>query len=131
VTDLDQERLAVLDASALLALLQEERGADEVEQVLDGALMSCVNLAEVLQKAEEHGAETEGLEHDLEALGIGFRPFDVEAARPTTEMWSRGTRLSLGDRACLALAEQVGGTAITTERRWGTLDLSVNVRVIQ
>jgi PIN domain nuclease of toxin-antitoxin system len=46
-------------------------------------------------------------------------------------MWSRGTRLSLGDRACLALAEQVGGTAITTERRWGTLDLSVNVRVIQ
>ncbi len=131
MTDLDQERLAVLDASALLALLQEERGADEVELFLDGALMSCVNLSEVLQKAEKHGAEIEGLEYDLEALGIGFRPFDVEAARPTAEMWSRGTGLSLGDRACLALAEQVGGTAITTERRWGTLDLGVDVRVIR
>jgi len=128
VTDLDQ--LAVLDASALLALLQEERGADEVELFLDGALMSCVNLSEVLQKAGQC-AQIEGLEYDLQALGIAFRPFDVETARSTAGMWSRGTGLSLGDRACLALAEQVGGTAITTERRWGALDLGVDVRVIR
>ena len=72
--------IAVLDASAVLALLQEEEeGADEVEAALDGALMSCVNLSEVLQKAEQHGADVEGLclEYDLEALGVEFRPFEV------------------------------------------------------
>jgi PIN domain nuclease of toxin-antitoxin system len=115
----------------LLALLQEEPGADEVEGLLDGALMSCVNLSEVLQKAEQHGAKTEGIEYDLQALGVEFRAFDLHAARPTAEMWSRGTGLSLGDRACLALTEQIGGTAITTERRWNTLGPGVGVRVIR
>ena len=76
----------VLDASAVLALLQEEQGADEVEGFLDGASMSCVNLSEVIQKAEQHGVETEGLEYDLEALGIEFRDFDLAMARPTAEL---------------------------------------------
>ena len=49
----------VLDASAVLALLQEEPGADEVESLLDGALMSSVNLSEVIQKAEQHDVNTE------------------------------------------------------------------------
>lgn len=57
----------VLDASALLALLAEEPGADEVEELLDGAAMATVNLSEVLQKSEQHGIDTEGLEFDLEA----------------------------------------------------------------
>lgn len=52
---------SVLDASAVLALLQEEEGADEVESLLDGALMSTVNLSEVLQKGAQHGADVEGL----------------------------------------------------------------------
>lgn len=106
---------AVLDASAVLALLQEEPGADQLEGLLDGALMSCVNLAEVLQKAEQHRVETEGLEFDLEALGIEFRDFDLPMARATAEAWSTGTGLSLGDRACLALAQRVSGTAVTTD----------------
>ena len=92
----------VLDASAVLALLQEEPGADEVESLMDAALMSSVNLAEVIQKAEQHGVNTEGLEYDLEALGIEFRDFDVAMARPTAELWSKGGGLSLGDRSCLA-----------------------------
>ncbi len=121
----------VLDASAILALLQEEQGADEVERVLDGALMSCVNLSEVLQKAEQHGVETEGLEYDLEALGIEFRDFDVLSARPTAEAWSPGSGLSLGDRACLALTEQVGGTAITTDARWAGAGRPIDLRVLR
>lgn len=119
----------VLDASAVLALLQEEPGADEVERVMDGALMSCVNLAEVLQKAEQHGVGTEGLEFDLEALGIEFRDFDVAMARPTAEAWLPGTGLSLGDRACLALAQRVAGTALTTDARWSLAGLDVALRV--
>ena len=121
----------VLDASALLALLQEERGADEVEGLLDGASMSCVNLSEVLQKAEQHGVETEGLEYDLEALGIEFRAFDVAMARPTAELWSAGKGLSLGDRACLALAKVTEATAITADRRWVIDGLGVDVRAIR
>jgi ribonuclease VapC len=106
----------VLDASALLVLLQEESGADEVERVLDGASMSSVNLSEVIQKSEQHGVDTEGLEYDLEALGIEFHGFDVEMARLTAELWTEGSGLSLGDRACLALARLTGSTAVTSDR---------------
>jgi ribonuclease VapC len=121
----------VLDASAVLALLQEEQGADEVEGLLDGASMSCVNLSEVIQKAEQHGVETEGFEYDLEALGIEFRDFDVSMARPTAELWSTGRGLSLGDRACLALAKGTDATAITADGRWIIDGLDVDVRVIR
>ena len=121
----------VLDASAILALLQEEPGADEVERLLDGALMSCVNLSEVLQKAEQHDVQTEGLEYDLEALGIEFRDFDVSSARPTAEAWTLGSGLSLGDRACLALAGHESATAVTTDARWAGAGLDVEVRVLR
>ena len=121
----------VLDASAVLALLQEEPGADDVERLLDGALMSCVNLSEVLQKAEQHGVRTEGLESDLEALGVGFRDFDVAFARSTAEAWSAGSGLSLGDRACLALAGRVGGTAVTADARWESSGSDVDLLVLR
>jgi PIN domain nuclease of toxin-antitoxin system len=121
----------VLDASAVLALLQEETGADEVERALDGALMSCVNLSEVLQKAEQYAVETEGLEHDLEALGIEFRNFDLPMARPTAALWSAGSGLSLGDRACLALAEATNSSALTTDSRWADVPRRADVRVIR
>jgi ribonuclease VapC len=121
----------VLDASAVLALLQEERGADEIEALLDGALMSSVNLSEVIQKAEQHGVNTEGLEFDLEALGIEFRDFDVGTARPAAELWSKGSGLSLGDRACLALAAHAGVPAVTADARWLRLELPVDVRVVR
>ena len=122
-------RPVVLDSSAVLALLQEEPGADEVEGVLDGALLSCVNLSEVLQKAEQHGIDTEGLEYDLEALGIEFRDFDVATARPAADLWSDRNELSLGDRACLALARLTDATAMTADGRWATARLDVDVRI--
>ena len=122
---------AVLDASAVLALLQEEPGADEVEALLDGSLMSCVNLSEVLQKAEQHGVQTDGLEYDLEALGVEFREFGLTMARATAEMWSPGAGLSLGDRACLALAAEVAATAVTTDGRWADTGIDVELSVIR
>lgn len=124
-------RAVVLDASAVLALLQEEPGADEVESLMDAALMSSVNLAEVIQKAEQHGVNTEGLEYDLEALGIEFRDFDVAMARPTAELWSKGGGLSLGDRSCLALADVARLPAVTADRRWAKLKLPIEVRVVR
>lgn len=121
----------VLDASALLALLREEPGADAVERVLDGSMMSCVNLAEVLQKAEQHDVHDEGLEYDLEALGVEFAPFDTPAARSTAELWRSGSGLSLGDRACLALAASIDGVALTADQRWVDDGLDVQVELIR
>jgi len=123
----------VLDASALLALLANEPGADEVEELLDGAAMSTVNLSEVLQKSEQHGIDTEGLEFDLEALGVEFHSFDLTQARATADVWARAPRagLSLGDRACLALAHSLGGAAVTTDRRWSAAKHGTEVRVIR
>jgi ribonuclease VapC len=123
----------VLDASAILALLAEEPGADEVEAFLDGGAMSAVNLAEVLQKSIQHGVDTEGLEYDLQGLGVEVFPFDIAQARATAELWERSPRggLSLGDRACLALAGGLGAVAVTTDRRWSSLDLDVQIRVVR
>ncbi len=123
----------VLDASAVLALLAEEPGADEIEALLDGAAMSTVNLSEVLRKSEQHGIDTEGLEFDLEGLGVEFHTFDVSQARATSDLWARTPRsgLSLGDRACLALAGTLDATAVTTDRRWSAAKHGINVLVIR
>ena len=118
----------------MLALLHEEPGADAVEAALDGAVMSCVNLSEVLQKAEQHGVDTEGLEFDLQALGVRLHPFDVGSARDAADLWPVTKRrgLSLGDRACLALARSLGGIAVTTDARWSQIEgMDVSVEVVR
>jgi ribonuclease VapC len=102
-----------------------------VEGLLDGASMSAVNLSEVIQKGEQHGVDTEGLEFDLEALGIEFHDFDVAMARPAADLWPRGHGLSLGDRACLALAKVTGAIAVTADRRWTRGELPVDVRLVR
>jgi ribonuclease VapC len=99
--------------------------------MLDGASMSCVNLSEVLQKPEQHDVHTEGLEYELEALGIEFRAFDLPMARPAARLSSRGSGLSFGDRACLALAREESGTAVTTEAGWSSAGIDVDLLVLR
>jgi PIN domain nuclease of toxin-antitoxin system len=95
--------------------------------------MSTVNLAEVLQKAEQHGVDTEGLEFDLEALGVRFVDFDVASARAAAELWTAGRAigLSLGDRACLALARSMGAVAVTADGRWSGLALEIDIDLVR
>jgi ribonuclease VapC len=123
----------ILDASAVLALLHGEPGANAVEAALDDAAMSTVNLSEVLQKAEQHGVDTEGLEFDLEALGVRLVDFDVAAARTAAELWpaTSSVGLLLGDRACLALARSLDGVAVTADGRWSSLDVGVAIDTIR
>jgi PIN domain nuclease of toxin-antitoxin system len=123
----------VLDASAVLALLMGEPGADEVEARLDGSILSAVSLSELFQKTVQHDVDTDGLEYDLEALGVEIRAFDAVQARAAAEIWRQVPRagLSLGDRACLALASGLGLPAITADRRWLSLELGVEVRVLR
>lgn len=127
----------VLDASALLAYLRDEPGADRVADVIAlGASMSTVNVAEVLSRAADRGADPAALAADLSARGllggaIAIEPFtlvdavDVARLRPLT----RSAGLSLGDRACLALARRADAPAITADAAWDTVD--ANVELIQ
>lgn len=125
--------VCALDASALLAVLNREQGADRAAPLLDGAVMSAVNWSETLQKAAAHGVDTGGLRADVEGLGVTIAPFTVDDAEEAARLWphTRATGLSLGDRACLALALRQALPAVTTDRSWATLSLDVHVHVIR
>lgn len=122
---------AVLDASALLAWLQTEPGAEMVEAELPSAAISSLNWSEVLQKSLAHGVEITGLREDMEALGLAIMPFDVEDAEQAARLWAPGSGLSLADRACLALGLRHGVPVLTADRMWAQVSLGVDVRVIR
>jgi len=113
---------AVLDASALLALLGAEPGADAVAACLPNAAICAVNLSEVIAKLAEAGMPEDAI-HAALALPIRLVDFDEALAfraglmRPRT----RSLGLSLGDRACLALAGQLEAKAVTAESLWSKL----------
>ena len=115
----------VLDASALLALLLGEAGADRVADLLPRSSVSAVNLSEVAAKLNERGMPEVGVRAALGDLDLDVHAFDEAAAfaagrlRPPT----RGHGLSLGDRACLALAMRLDAVAATADHAWAGLDL--------
>jgi PIN domain nuclease of toxin-antitoxin system len=121
----------VLDASAVLALLLGEPGAEAVTAVLDGALLGAVNLAEVVSYYAKLGAAREDIEAMLRPLPIEVIPADADLStaagmlRPLT----LPAGLSLGDRYCLALAKREGSRALTGERRWSGIAQAVGVEV--
>jgi ribonuclease VapC len=116
----------VLDASALLAYLRDEPGAELVaEAIADGVVISTVNLAEVLSRCADRRADPAKIAAKLAQRGlldgaITVEPFttadaiDAARLRPLT----RDVGLSLGDRACLALARRLGTPALTADTAW-------------
>lgn len=128
----------VLDASALLAHLLDEPGADEVNESLDeGAVISAVNWAEVLSRLSDLGSDPRRVAADLEAQGLlatlAIVPFDPDDAITVGALRSatRGPGLSLGDRACLSLALRLGAPALTADRAWDEVDSEVEVKQIR
>ena len=123
----------VLDASAVLALLNDEPGSDVVRARLDGSVMSLVNAVEVGTKLVDRGLSEEQTRETLELLDIPMIVLDAELAdisvalRATTR--SRG--LSLADRVCVALAAREGLPAITADRNWSGLDLPCEIVLIR
>jgi ribonuclease VapC len=111
---------AVLDASALIAFLRNEPGADQVAAVLTRSCISAVNMAETLSKMVEYGKPLEATAHQIDRLQIPVIPFDASSAKLVASLWktTRSAGLSLGDRACLALALHRSLPAFTTEDRW-------------
>lgn len=123
----------VLDASALLALFNKEAGHELVEQHLPGAVISAVNAAEVMTVLTSIGmtmkeASAVLLDHLTEVID-----FDYEQALLTASLRvkTRAQGLSLGDRACLALAEQRQLPVLTADKVWSKLDLSIKVVLIR
>ena len=119
----------VLDASALLAFLRTERGAEKVTAVLGKSCISSVNLAETLGKMVEYGKPLEAVRFQIERLDIPVIPFDAEQAGIAASFWkaTRSVGMSLGDRACLALALSLSLPALTTEGDWLTCPVGVEV----
>lgn len=123
----------VLDASAILVLLNDEPGAAVVAQALEDAAVSAVNLSEVVAKLLESGMPLEEAEEALGGLGLDVRPFHEGAAWEAGALRA-GTRkagLSLGDRACLALARELGAPALTADGAWAKVSAGVEVRLLR
>jgi PIN domain nuclease of toxin-antitoxin system len=125
--------MAVLDASALLAYLQDEPGSEVVDQVLAESIISSVNWAEVIQKSIAAKVDVDGMLDELQALGLKVEPFTLEDGEITGRLWeqTRQAGLSLGDRACLSLGLRLGVVVLTSDRAWASLNLNIDVQVIR
>lgn len=124
----------VLDSSAVLASFYGEAGADTVDEILRGAVISTVNVAEVISKLVERGMPADMAKSTLIDTGMEIVPFDLNHAEVTGHLRgkTRADGLSLGARACLALAKQINGRAVTADRAWTAVeDLGVDILLIR
>ena len=125
----------VLDASALLAVSKGERGADFVMNLTDehDCVISSVNVAEVATKLIDMGMPAHTLQRAIAQFGVDVVDFNQEQAlacaalRPLT----KSAGLSLGDRACLALAQLMQGCVVTGDSAWSAVEEAVGVKVLQ
>ena len=122
----------VLDASAILALLQFEPGADVVQSHLRGAAVSTVNIAEVGDSYLKRGGSRGELENAILELSLTIVAPDPDLALDAAGLLfpTRSAGLSLGDRFCLALCNRLGRPALTADRAWRQISAATGVEVI-
>lgn len=123
---------AVIDSSAVIACLLEEPGGD-IEYRLSGCLLTAVNAAEVVGRMQREGVPSSEIRLNLMTLGVSVESFDTELAIATGELEGSTRRhgLSLGDRACLALAKREGLPVLTADRAWADVDVGVKIELIR
>jgi len=123
----------VLDASAVLALLNREPGEDRVGPILADSVICAVNYCEVLSKLIDAGMPEEAARESVDLLGVEVIGFDADLAHHAATLRSATRRfgLSLGDRCCLALGLMRRHTVITAERTWAQLQIGVEIEVIR
>jgi len=125
------DRRCILDASAILAWVFDERGSEAVEKVLGVSVLSAVNLAEVLYRCDEDGMNTSTLERDLVDLGVqmeSFTPVDAHAVMRLRRAARRQKlRLSLADCCCLATAERLNLPVVGADKSWEILNTRLRI----
>ena len=123
----------VIDASAMLALLNGEKGAEVVAEVLADGVISSVNLSEVVAKLCDTGVPEDVIRRILQPLGLEIEPFDEEQAYLTGLLIAvtRSSGISLGDRACLSLAKKLNAVVLTADKTWMKLSVGATIRVIR
>jgi PIN domain nuclease of toxin-antitoxin system len=123
----------VLDSSAILAYLRREPGADTLAGLLPNAAVSTVNIAEVLGRLIGLGHSLEDARRAVDILSMRHVPLDEALAADTAALLPITKRfgLSLGDRACLALALSEGLPVLTSDQAWAPLDIGVQIRMIR
>jgi ribonuclease VapC len=122
-----------LDASAILADLHGEPGGETVRASIESSVISAVNLAEVITKLIDNGMTAEQAWSLSDQLNCEVLDADRRRAGAAGALHAktRRTGVSLGDRFCLALAEELGVPALTADRRWKELDLGIQVQLIR
>lgn len=123
----------VLDASAIIALIAQEGGADQVEAVLSDACASVINLGEVAQWLLREGGTPEQARAVIDALEIEAVQADwpQTLAAATLREQARAKGLSQADCLCLALAAERGATVLTADRAWAALDIQTEIKLIR
>ena len=123
----------MLDASAVLAYLNSEPGADVVAARVPDGIISTVNLAEVVTYAIRTGETLESTRAKIGGLGLATVDYTVELAVQTGALIAATKQfgLSLGDRACLATAAREGVPVLTAERSWSNLSLGIAIQLIR
>jgi len=123
----------VLDSSVVLAVLLGEPGASLVEQSLGGAMILTVNLAEVATKQLASGVDLETARQEFDELGIEVVDFTRDLAEDAAVLAAstKALGLSLGDRACIALARRESLPALTADRAWRDVDVGVRIELIR
>jgi ribonuclease VapC len=124
---------AALDSSAILAVIFQELGSEKVSDLLNGGLLSTVNLAEVHTILALRGVPPERIRGRVEEMGCEVCLFNEEQAHLTGELVAKTypAGLSLGDRACLALAIERKAAVYTADRNWKNLNLGIEIEVIR
>jgi len=123
----------VLDASALIASIGEEKGAEVVDRYLPHAMISTVNLTEVASYMVRKGMPMDELSELLKDLSLNIVVYDEEQALLAAALLPKTSPkgLSLGDRACIALAMTQNLPVLTSDKAWKTLDLDVKIEVFR
>jgi ribonuclease VapC len=123
----------VLDASAVLALVFTEPGANSVAARFPFCMISAVNYAEVLAKSVDRGRNLADIVAQVSRLQLSVWPFDAEQATTAASLRiaTRNHDVSLADRCCLALAHTRNVPVLTGDRKWRDFDLGVVVELFR
>lgn len=123
----------IVDASALLAAIHEEKGGDSVKKIIDVCIISAINWSVVLQKLERAAIDSSQVETALKALGLEVTDFTDEDAHIAASLWgdSKALGLSLADRACVATAIRLNANVITADKIWRQLEIGIEIKLIR